>query len=170
MTEATDIGRYLPIYLNDHLAGAVVGVELARRLEVSNRGIEALAPTLRRVSAEIEVDRRTLEDVLDRLGVPRSPVKPHAAWLLERLGRLKPNGHLRGYSPLSRVLELEGLSMGIGGKTELWRTLSGLGLDQRAGVDFDALAARAEEQHKAVAELHRVAVAVLGPAAEEALP
>lgn len=170
MSEATNIGRYLPIYLNDHLAGATVGVELARRLEAGNRGIEAMAPALQRVNAEIEVDRQTLEDVLDRLGVSRSTVKPHAAWLLERLSRLKPNGHLRGYSPLSRVLELEGLSIGIVGKIELWRTLSGLGLAQRAGVDFDALAARAEEQHETIAELHQVAVAVLGAPTEEALP
>lgn len=164
MSPATDVGRYLPIYLNDHLAGATAGVELAKRLAAGNQEIEALAATLRRVSAEIEADRETLEGVLERLDVSRSPVKPHVAWLLERLGRLKPNGHLRGYSPLSRVLELEGLSMGIAGKTELWRTLSGLGLDRRAGVDFSALTIRAEEQHEAVASLHQVAVAVLaGP-------
>lgn len=168
MSAATGIGRYLPIYLNDHLAGATAGVELARRLEAANREVEALAPTLRQVCGEIEVDRETLEDVLDRLGVSRSPVKPGAAWLLERLGRLKPNGHLRGYSPLSRVLELEGLAMGIVGKTELWRTLSGLDLDERAGVDFEALTARAEEQHEAVTALHHVAVAVLGAPTEEA--
>ena len=169
MSEATDAGRYLAIYLNDHLAGATVGVELARRLAAGNQEIEALAPTLRQVAAEIEADRETLEGVLDRLGVSRSPVKQHAAWLLERLGRLKPNGHLRGYSPLSRVLELEGLSMGIVGKTELWRTLSGLGLDQRAGVGFEALAGRAEEQHRAIADLHPFAVAVLGSPAAETL-
>jgi hypothetical protein len=27
----SSIGRYLPIYLNDHLAGATGGVEMARR-------------------------------------------------------------------------------------------------------------------------------------------
>jgi len=168
MSPATDVGRYLPIYLNDHLAGATAGVELARRLAAANQEIEALAPTLRRVSAEIEADRETLEGVLERLDVSLSPVKPHAAWLLERLRRLKPNGHLRGYSPLSRVLELEGLSMGIAGKTELWRTLSGLGLDRRAGVDFRALTTRAEEQREAVASLHQVAVAGLAGPLEEA--
>lgn len=34
--------------------------------------------------------------------------------------------------------------MGITGKVDLWRTLAGLELDERAGVDFDALLARAE--------------------------
>lgn len=32
MNETNDVNRYLSIYLNDHLAGATVGVELARRL------------------------------------------------------------------------------------------------------------------------------------------
>jgi hypothetical protein len=167
MSPQTDIGRYLPIYLNDHLAGATAGVELARRIESDNLEVEALAPTLRRVRAEIEADRKTLEGVLTRLEVSRSRVKPYAAWLVERLGRLKPNGHLRDYSPLSRILELEGLRMGIIGKAELWRTLSGLGLDGRAGVHFDALAARAEEQQEAIAELHKVAVAAIDTPTEQ---
>lgn len=159
MTSPTSTGRYLPVYLNDHLAGATAGVELVRRLHASNKENEALAPTLLRVCEEIEVDRTTLEDVLDRLGVSRSRVKPIGAWLMERFGRLKPNGQLRGYSPLSRVLELEGLAMGIAGKTELWRTLAELGLDQRAGVEFKALVTRAEEQHRAITHLHQLTVA-----------
>lgn len=153
--------RYLPIYLNDHLAGATVGVELARRVHASNRDNEAMAAALGRIAAEIEADRKTLEDVLERLGVSRDPLKPRAAWLLERLGRLKPNGQLRGYSPLSRVLELEGLAMGITGKLDLWRTLGGLELGVRAGVDFDALVGRAEEQRAVVTDLHQLAVAAM---------
>ena len=38
MAERADHGRYLAIYLNDHLAGAALGVELARRLRSSNQG------------------------------------------------------------------------------------------------------------------------------------
>jgi hypothetical protein len=170
MSDAIDVGRYLPIYLNDHLAGATAGVELARRLRAGNSQVEPLARTLHTVSAEIEADRETLKGVLERLGVARSPIKPHAAWLLERLGRLKPNGHLRSSSPLSLVLELEGLAMGIVGKIELWRSLSGLGLDQRAGVDFAALAARGEEQHTAIAEIHQIAVAAIDPRRREEAP
>jgi hypothetical protein len=152
---------YLPIYLNDHLAGAVVGVELVRRMCASNQDDEAIAPDLLRVAAEVEEDRATLEQVLGRLDVSRSPVKPVAAWLIERVGRLKPNGHLRGYSPLSRVLELEGLAMGITGKIDLWRTLSSLGLAERSEVDFDALAERAEKQRAVVNRLHDLAVAAI---------
>lgn len=153
--------QYLSIYLNDHLAGATVGVELAKRLHASNEEDEALAASLLGISSEIDADRKTLEQVLDRLGVSRSAVKPIAAWVLERLGRMKPNGRLRGYSPLSRVLELEGLAMGIAGKIELWRTLAKLELNDRVEVDFVALAQRAQRQHTIVGELHQLAVVAI---------
>jgi hypothetical protein len=61
----------------------------------------------------------------------------------EIASRLKANGRLIGYSPLSRVLELEGLIMGITGKLEMWRSLQAIENGSRiGGVDFDLLAAR----------------------------
>jgi len=42
---------------------------------------------------------------MEELGVSRSRLKPAGAWVLEKLGRVKLNGQLRGYSPLSRLLE-----------------------------------------------------------------
>lgn len=159
--------QYLSIYLNDHLAGANVGVELAKRLHASNEEDVALAAPLRRIGAEIEADRETLEQVVDQLGVSRNPVKPIVALVVERLGRLKPNGHLRGYSPLSRVLELEGLTMGITGKIELWRTLAKLELDERVGVDFAAMTERAESQRTTIGQLHQLAVGAIAPPPNE---
>ncbi len=111
--------RYLAIYLNDHLAGATAGVELARRVVASNDENPDLREPLERVCEEIEEDRATLEAVMEHLAVRRSTVKPAAGWLAEKLGRLKLNGQLHGYSPLSPVVELEGLCIGIGGKIEL---------------------------------------------------
>jgi hypothetical protein len=153
--------RYLPIYLNDHLAGATVGVELVRRVRAANRGDDAFAEPLGRICREIEEDRATLEQVIDRVGCSRSHVKPAGAWVAEKLGRLKLNGQLRGYSPLSRVLELEGLLIGITGKRALWKTLGELAGAERLGFDFERLAARAEEQRSAVDDLHRIATAAL---------
>jgi hypothetical protein len=153
------IGPYLVIYLNDHLGGATGGVELARRLLGSNRGDATFGQPLERVCKEIEDDRATLEQVIEKLGVSRSNVKPAGAWMAEKLGRLKLNGRLRGYSPLSRQLELEGLLIGITGKIALWKTLAGLdAVDaERIGVDFTQLAARAAEQRSTVEDLHRLA-------------
>jgi hypothetical protein len=152
---------YLAIYLNDHLAGATGGVELARRVRASNRGHNAFGQPLDRICVEIEEDRATLEQVIDRLGIPQSRVKPAGAWVAEKLGRLKLNGRLRGYSPLSRVLELEGLLIGITGKMALWETLADLEGAERLEIDFAQMSARAAEQRSAVDDLHRLAAAAL---------
>ena len=48
----------LPIYLNDHFAGSVVGVQLGRRARASNEGTE-LGRALTEICAEIEADQRS---------------------------------------------------------------------------------------------------------------
>ena len=55
-----------------------------------------------------------------------SPVKRTLAFLSERAARLKTNGRLFTYSPLSRVVELETLALGILGKLALWEGLAEL--------------------------------------------
>ena len=76
------------------------------------------------------------------------------AWVGEKLGRLKLNGQLRGYSPLSRVLELEALSVGVAGKLALWQSLQSVpGLSERlSGFDLDHLAERARRQRAEIEE------------------
>jgi hypothetical protein len=149
----------LAIYLNDHLAGATVGVELARRLRASNESDPRFGPPLAEICAEIEADRATLERAMDRLAVGRGRVKPAAAWIGEKLGRLKLNGQLRGYSPLSRLIELESLLIGITGKMQLWSALELMVSARLEGIDFPHLAERASGQRSRVRDLHRVAAA-----------
>jgi len=158
MAESADHGRYLAIYLNDHLAGAALGVELARRLRSSNSGDAEFGAPLARICGEIEEDRETLIRLTDRLGIKRDQIKPALAKVAERLGRLKPNGHWRTYSPLSRVLELEVLASGIGGKMQLWNALEESFGDSLEGFDFHALAERADRQGQVVEDLHLAAV------------
>jgi hypothetical protein len=152
---------YIDIYLNDHLAGATGGVELARRIRKSNAGEREFAAPLGRLCEEIEADRTTLEGLIDGLGISRDRFKPIGAWVGEKVARLKPNGQLRGYSPLSRVLELEGLAMGITGKKGLWEALRDRGVAAPPGIDFERLAVRAEEQRASVEDLHHIAAARL---------
>ena len=144
----------LAIYLNDHLAGATLGVELARRLRGSNEGDARFGPPLADVCAEIEADRATLTAVMDRLGVGESRLKPLTAVVGERLGRLKPNGQLRGYSPLSRLDELELLQVGVCGKRRLWRALARTHADELERFELDALAERASAQLRQLEALH----------------
>ena len=114
--------RFLEIYLADHLAAAAAGLALVRRAARSNTGTRTGA-TLRRLAVEIDEDRHTLRRLVTDLGFSGSMPKEVVAWAAEKVGRLKRNGQLRGYSPLSRVLELEALSVGIAGKLALWETL-----------------------------------------------
>jgi hypothetical protein len=153
--------KLLAIYLNDHLAGATVGVELVRRVRGTAAGDEEGA--IARLCAEIEADKATLEQVMEELGVERERLKPAAGWLAEELGRLKPNGQLRGSSPLSRVVEMEGLYLGVTGKMQLWKTLERTVGGRLPGVDFAQLAERAAAQREAIDALHR-------EASREALP
>ena len=135
----------LAIYLNDHLAGATGGTELARRSADANRG-SSYGPFLTQLALEIDEDRRSLQDIMKALGVRRDPLKVGGGWAAEKVARLKPNGQLRGYSPLSRVVELEALSLAVTGKLAGWRTLSRLQLIALASFDLDALEQRAEAQ------------------------
>lgn len=157
MAQSADADRFLAIYLNDHLAGATLGVELARRLRSSNQGDPEVGQPLAGICAEIEADYETLGQLMERLGVSRDPVKPVLAKMAERLGRLKLNGQILGYSPLSRVLELEFLSGLVGGKMQLWNALEQSFGDSLDGFDFHALAARADSQGQRLEDLHLAA-------------
>jgi hypothetical protein len=154
------VEELLAIYLNDHLAGATVGVELARRLWASNEDDPEFAPVLAEVCAEIEADRETLKAAMGQLGVGQGKVKPLVALLGERLGRLKLNGRLRGYSPLSRLDELELLQIGVVGKRRLWRALEHTHAGELPGVDLAALAERATDQLRRLEALHLKAAAL----------
>jgi len=148
------VSNLLAIYLNDHLAGATAGVELARRARGSNEGT-ALGGFLTTLVTEIEEDRDTLQAVMASVGAGRDRLKVTGGWAGEKLGRLKLNGSLLGYSPLSRVVELEGLRLGVEGKACLWRMLRELADPRLSGFDFDALTARAERQRDEL-ERHRL--------------
>jgi hypothetical protein len=148
------MGELLGIYLNDHLAGATAGLELARRLRESNEDDPEFGPVLAEVCTEVEDDRETLEAVMARLEVGQSRLKPAAALLGERLGRLKPNGRLWSYSPLSRLDELELLQIGVVGKRRLWRALEHTQADALSGFALGALAERATSQLRRLEALH----------------
>lgn len=84
------------------------------------------------------------------LGVGVDRPKQVAAWSAEKLGRLKPNGRLTGYSPLSRLVELEFLALGITGKLAMWRVVADAVDGPRLGADLERLIERAEHQRSEV--------------------
>ncbi len=146
----SDSAKYLGIYLNDHLAGSSFGLSLARRIAKENEGDET-GRVLSEVAEEIETDRELLQTLMERLGVRRKLPRQAIAWVGEKAARFKPNGKLIGYSPLSRYIELEALSLGIAGKTSLWEALlECMDGTELAGVDIAELAARGRSQRERV--------------------
>ena len=155
---------FLRIYLNDHLAGATAGVELARRLAKSLQGSEN-GKTLSELADAIAQDRTQLLDIMADLGVPIRRDKVITAWIAEKGGRLKLNGRLLNRSPLSTLVELEVLRLGVEGKAAMWRTLRAVAASH--GIPhttrLDRLAANARRQSDTLEDLRmRTAAGVLG--------
>jgi len=139
------------IYLRDHHAAGLAGARVAERV-----GRDSGNDDLRRVASEIQQDLVVLEGIMSRLGVAPDRVKDTFSRIAERLGRMKLNGRLLRRSPLSDLLELETLVVGISGKQALWvslREIPSINVEE-----LDQLLERAEEQ-KRVVENARVAAA-----------
>jgi len=145
----------MTIYLNDHLAGSVAMRELAGRCLRENPD-GPLGEFLRSFQGELEEEHKVLRGVLELFGGIEDLAKEAAAWVAEKLGRLKLNGQLTGYSALSRLEELEALVLGIRGKMALFASLEeAIRTDARLGhLDLPALQERARRQHEE-AERHR---------------
>jgi hypothetical protein len=137
----------LAIYLNDHLAASTGALELVRRSARSNRGTP-YGDFLAELAQEVEEDRASLLEIMRALGVRRDELKVAAGWVAEKAGRLKLNGRLLGYSPYSRVVELEVLLLGVRGKLALWQALQQIEADEPRldGRALKKLVARADSQ------------------------
>ena len=142
----------LAIYVRDHHAAGVAGTRLAKRIARA----DTATSDLRQVALEIEQDLVELEAIMRRVGVQPDPAKDALARIGELFGRLKPNGRLRERSPLSDLLELETLLVGITGKRALWLSLRAGSSTPREALD--RLVERADSQRTIVedARLHAV--------------
>ncbi|MGW1208337.1 transaldolase [Streptomyces sp. NPDC002499] len=158
--ESSNARALLAIYLNDHLAGATGGLELARRAAQGQRDGKR-ADAFSALAKQIEEDRDSLVQIMSDLDVSTDHPKVALGWLAEKAGRLKPNGHLFSRSPLSDVLELESTLLGVQGKASCWRTLRVLAEDDDRlyAEHLDTLLERAEHQTATLEELLLAAVA-----------
>ncbi|MFG2994839.1 hypothetical protein ACGFZK_37020 [Streptomyces sp. NPDC048257] len=153
-----DAQRLLEIYLNDHLAGASGGVSLIRRMARAHRGTPA-GPPLAELAEQIAEDRESLREIMTALDVPAQWPRVVVARLAEKAGRAKLNGRLVSRSPLSDVLELEAMRIGVEGKALLWQSL-GLLADPRHHLEpaaVDRLLTRARQQAAVLEELREEA-------------
>ncbi len=132
---------HLATYLNDHLSGSTAALELLEHLEANHPD---LAPFLRNLRHDIELDRKELEALMNRLGAGPSAVRQAAAWVAEKFARLKMKADDPSGSKLKLLESLEVVAVGIHGKGSLWRALKVV--PAAGGPDYDVLIARADEQ------------------------
>jgi hypothetical protein len=151
----------LSIYLNEHLAGSVAGVEMAERIRENNEGTP-FGGVLNQMVLEIKEDRATLENLMDRLGIERSAGKQSGGLGLDRISKLRTSRALSRNAELSRMLDIEALQLGIEGKFAMWRALQEIAdLDKRLGdTDFASLEERAHQQRDTL-ESYRLQSTVL---------
>lgn len=153
--------RLLEIYLDDHWAAAGAGRALINRTEESNRKTQ-WSEKLSWLVAEIESDVEELERLRNTLDFDGGMLKRQLALAAERAGRLKLNGRLLTYSPLSRLVEIEAMMSGVMGKKRLWSSMRVVFAEDEGGLvgfDFRALEKRAEEQLDVLMSIHEDAAA-----------
>lgn len=125
--------RRLATYLNDRAALLTAGAELAGRAAISNVH-SPYGPLFARAVKDFEADRALLREIMAAHDVSPDRLKSGAAWLGEKLGRLKPNDQLTGYSPLSRVVELDVLTAVVATLDGTWAALAPLFGDHAAAL------------------------------------
>ncbi len=144
---------YIATYLNDHLAGSVVAVELMENLETVYAG-QPIADFIAKLRADIEVDIRELEDLMGHLQISESRTRKASAWLTEKFTQLKLRLDDPTHGDLRLFESLEALSLGIEGKRSLWLALSAAAelSPQLRIADYQRLQQRAKEQRARVEE------------------
>jgi hypothetical protein len=140
--------EHLAIYLNDHLAGSVVALELIQDMLDFEPAPSDMKRCLADLREEIQADRKELQVLMDRLGIAESRARKIASWLTEKVARIKMRADDKGSGALRMIESLEALELGIHGKFSLWRALRAAATvaPELRGVDYDNLLARAEIQ------------------------
>jgi hypothetical protein len=141
----------LTTYFRDHLAGAQAAINLLEVLRDQHTG-QPLGQFAAGLLTEVEADREVLRGLAERLGAGASGLKEAAAWLGEKVSRVKLRRRSAG--ELGTFEALEALGLGILGKLALWRALAVIaeGDGRLRGMDFHHLATRAQAQHTQVEE------------------
>jgi hypothetical protein len=137
----------LATYLNDHLGGARIAMELLEAMR-DKQDNEAFREFARQLVPDVEADDETLQRIIARIGATPSAAKEAGGWLLEKLARLKL-GHT-GSADFRLFESLELMVLGIWGKLALWKALQKIAsLDVRlTEFNFVELIARAQDQYE----------------------
>jgi len=146
----------LDTYLNDHLAGATAGVNLAK-MAAEEHQTDELGAFFSEISSDIQTDFGTLEHLMDQVGVEKSASKTAMAEIGSKMARPKFVGDDK---ELGGFITLETLSIGVEGKLCMWKALQRVPDADPAftDLDFDELIARAVSQRERI-EAKRLEIA-----------
>ncbi len=153
--------RAIDVYLNDHLAGAMLGSDLAEQIRQRHEG-SPLGELMRSIAAEIEEDRQQLVDLMRRMNISQNPIKQATGWLAEKASLVKFSGMGSGEPDQSAFIALETLTLGVEGKACMWKALREVQSQYSplASTNLEELIARAEKQRDAL-EHERLAAGVI---------
>jgi hypothetical protein len=143
------------VYLNNHLGASAGGLELFRRVARQHEGT-ADGDNLGQLAREVAEDRTSLRQIMARLDVKESQTQQTLMWVGEKVGRLKPNGYVLSRSPLSDVIELEGLRSAVAAKRTGWQCLLAVSVrEQRLDrAELESLIERADSQLDRLHDIH----------------
>jgi hypothetical protein len=140
--------EHLAIYLNDHLAGANLALEILDHLAAETPDLASSITTLK---TEIDEDREQLKSLMTSLSIPESRVRKAGSWLAEQVAEVKLEVDDDENGPLRRLERLEALAVGIEGKIALWQALDTVPTKGAFGkIDYERLCRRGEEQRSRV--------------------
>lgn len=136
----------LKIYLNDHLAASVAGIQMAKHC-LKNSQDSALKKFLSDFLAQVTEEQKLLKKIVIYLKDTQSPLKRMGAWVFEKIAHLKLN-YLQSNAEVSRLLELEGLLAGVHAKLDMWRMVERLSISnpEFPQYPFKSLIERVEKQ------------------------
>jgi hypothetical protein len=143
--------RAIDVYLNDHLAGATLGTDVAEQIRQRHEGTP-LGELMGSIAPQIEEDRQTLVDLMERMNTSKNPIKQAAGWVAEKASRVKFSGAGSGEPDHGAFMALETLALGVEGKASMWKALKAVQSQYPplASTNLDELIERADTQHGAL--------------------
>jgi len=139
----------LDTYLNDHMAGATAGTNLAK-MAAEEHQTDEHGPFFSEIYAAVSADKDTLAQLISALGVEESASKTALAEVGSKL--MGPKFTAGEDDELNAFVTLETLSIGVEGKVCMWKALKTVAGDYPAFGEFDIddLLARATSQREKI--------------------
>lgn len=133
----------LGVYLNDHLAGSVAGLEAMERIADTQQDTP-LGRSMDALVHRANNDQNVVRELLVFIDVPERSTIGALAWVGEKVSRLKLGSDSDTSTPLMLFEALEALTLGFYGRRALWHVLAAISGTLASRFDFTALARQVE--------------------------